>query len=100
MSTITFDTLKYANTLKAGGVPPAQAEAEAVALSEVLDVNLKELVTKSDLEAAMLPVRRDIELLRHDMDARFIQLEQHLTIKLGVLMAASVSIVVALVKLL
>ncbi|WP_215582193.1 CCDC90 family protein [Methylomonas paludis] len=27
MSIITFDTLKYANTLKAAGVPAAQAEA-------------------------------------------------------------------------
>ncbi|WP_333873290.1 hypothetical protein [Methylobacter sp.] len=45
MTTITFDTLKFANTLKAAGVPSAQAEAEAVALSEVLEVNLKDLVT-------------------------------------------------------
>ncbi len=30
MTAITFDTLKYANTLKAAGVPVAQAEAEAV----------------------------------------------------------------------
>ena len=49
MAMITFDTLKFANTLKDAGVPPAQAEAEAVALSEVLEVNLKELVTKEDL---------------------------------------------------
>ena len=44
MATITFDTLKFANTLKRAGVPPAQAEAEAeaTALSEVLEVNLKD----------------------------------------------------------
>ena len=35
MAMITFDTLKFANTLKEAGVPPAQAEAEATALSEV-----------------------------------------------------------------
>ncbi len=46
MATITFDTLKFANTLKEAGVPSAQAEAEATALSEVLEVNLKDLVTK------------------------------------------------------
>ena len=34
--------LKFANTLKQAGVPSAQAEAEATALSEVLEVNLKE----------------------------------------------------------
>lgn len=50
MSAITFDTLKFANRLKEAGVPSAQAEAEAVALSEVFDVNLKELATKEDLK--------------------------------------------------
>ena len=82
MTTITFDTLKFANTLKAAGVPPAQAEAEAVAFSEVLEVNLKDLVTKDDMTREM----RD--------------LEQRLIIKLGALMALSIGIVAALVKLL
>ena len=89
MATITFDTLKFANTLKDAGVPPAQAEAEAVALSEVLEVNLKELVTKDDL-------KYEVELLRRDMR----DMEQHLIIKLGALMAFSIGIVAALVKLL
>lgn len=82
MTTVTFDTLKFANTLKAAGVPPAQAEAEAVAISEVLEVNLKDLVTKDDMTREM----RD--------------LEQRLIIKLGALMALSIGIVAALVKLL
>jgi len=93
MATITFDTLKFANTLKEAGVPPAQAEAEATALSEVLGINLKDLATKEDLH-------REIESLRRDMDARFIQTEQRLVIKLGGLMAFSIGIVAALVKLL
>jgi hypothetical protein len=93
MTTITFDTLKYANTLKEAGVPPAQAEAEAKALSEVLEINLRDLVSKDDLH-------RELEALRRDMDSRFIQLEQRLIIKLGGLMALSIGIVAALVKLL
>jgi len=55
MTTITFDTLKFANTLKSAGVPPAQAEATAI--SEILEVNLKDLVTKDDLQREM----RDME---------------------------------------
>ena len=55
MTTLTFDTLKYTNTLKLAGVPPAQAEATA--LSEVIEINLKELVTKDDLHREM----RDLE---------------------------------------
>lgn len=93
MGTVTFDTLKFANTLKEAGVPPAQAEAEATALSEVLEINLRDLSTKEDLH-------REIESLRRDMDARFIQTEQRLVIKLGGLMAFSIGIVAALVKLL
>ncbi|MDO9049816.1 MAG: DUF1640 domain-containing protein [Methylobacter sp.] len=93
MAAITFDTLKYANRLKSAGVPDKQAEAEAEALSEALEVNLKELVTKEDLH-------REIESLRREMHSGFIQVEQRLVIKLGGLMALSIGIVAALVKLL
>ena len=89
MTTVTFDTLKFANTLKEAGVPSAQAEAEAKALSEVLEVNLKELVSKEDL-------KHEVELLRRDMR----DMEQRLIIKLGALMAFAIGIVAALVKLL
>ena len=93
MATITFDTLKFANTLKEAlkeaGVPSAQAEAEAATLSEVLEVNFKELVTKEDL-------KHEVELLRRDMR----DMEQRLIIKLGALMAFSIGAVAALVKLL
>ena len=100
MAAITFDTLKYANRLKAAGVPDRQAEAEAEVLAEVLEVNLKELVTKEDLLATQKDLHRDIDDLRRDIDARFVQMEQRLTIKLGALMAFSIGIVAALVKLL
>ena len=63
MSTLTFNTLKFANRLKAAGVPANQAEAEADALSEVLEINLGELSTKEDL-------RHEIGDLRKDMDAK------------------------------
>lgn len=49
MSSVTFDTLKYARRLKQAGVPDKQAEAEAEALAEVFESQLNELATKSDL---------------------------------------------------
>ena len=52
-------------------------------------INLKDLVTKEDL-------RHEVELLRRDMH----DMEQRLVIKLGSLMAFSIGIVAALVKLL
>ncbi len=49
MATMTFDTLKFVEKLKAGGVPEAQAKAEAeawvTAFSEAMD---SQLATKSD----------------------------------------------------
>lgn len=89
MTAVTFDTLKFANRLKSAGVPSAQAEAEAEALAEVLAVNLQQVATK-----------QDIALLRQEMESRFIQLEQRMTIKLGGLMVLAVGIVAALVKIL
>ena len=100
MAAITFDTLKYANRLKAAGVPDKQAEAEAEVLAEALEVNLKELVTKEDLHREMEVLRREMGSSFAQVDARFIQMEQRLTIKLGTLMAFSIGIVAILVKLL
>lgn len=100
MAAITFDTLKYANRLKAAGVPDKQAEAEAEVLSEALEVNLKELITKEDLHREMESLRRDIDARFVQVDLHFVQLEQRLIIKLGGLMALSIGIVAALVKLL
>ncbi len=59
MAVATFDTLKFANTLKAAGVPPAQAEAQAFA--EVMQLNLKELVTKDNLKLTGDELKREID---------------------------------------
>lgn len=89
MSTITFDTLKFSNRLKAAGVPDKQAEAQAEAMADALEVNLKDLATKSDLM-----------LTKEDLQKELLMLEQRLTIKLGALVAVAVGAVAALVKLL
>ena len=91
-ASITFDTLRFANRLKDAGVPPAQAEAEAVALSEVLDVNLRELATKEDL-------RQEMKAFETRIESRLETLELRLTIKLGVFMAGAAGIFGAIVKL-
>src|SRR5260363_166491 len=78
-----FDTLRVANRLKAVGVPSAQAEAEAEVLSEVFEVNLKELATKEDLRATKEDLRREIGELRKDMELMAARFEKRLLI-LGV----------------
>ena len=82
MATVTFDTLAYAKKLKAAGFTEQQAEVQAQAFAEIIE---ERLATK-----------QDIELLRRDMK----ELEMHLTLRLGGMMAASIAIVAALVKLL
>jgi len=96
MATIAFDTLKFSNRLKAAGVPDKQAEAEAEALAEVLEVNLKELATKEDV----LLVRKDLEGLETRFNDKLTMLEQRMTIKLGGLIVVAVGGVATLVKLL
>ncbi len=83
MALPAFDTLKVANRLKAVGVPPAQAEAEAEVLSEVFEVNLKELTTKEDLRAAKEDLRREISDLRKDMDVKQESLRKDIDTKLA-----------------
>jgi hypothetical protein len=76
MSTITFDTHKFINTLKASGLPENQAEAISEAFKEAQSE--ADLATKRDL----------------------LDLEQRLIIKLGALVAFAIGIVAVLVKLL
>lgn len=57
MSTVTFDTLKFAKTLERGGVPQAQAEALAEAFREATS---EELVTKDHLSAKLSEAKNDI----------------------------------------
>jgi len=60
MTTLTFDTLKFANKLKAAGVPDKQAEAEAEALADVMSeaVKASDLTTKNDLHDLELRVTK------------------------------------------
>jgi len=90
---ITFDTLKYSNRLKAAGAYPKIAEAEAEALAEVFELNLKEIATREDIKLLE-------ERLNERLDTRLIQLEQRMIIKLGTLMVIAVSAVATLVKIL
>ena len=72
---LVFDTLKYAKKLKAVGFTEEQAEVQAEELASVIKENL---ASKQDLK----------------------ELEFRLTFKVGVMIAASIAIISALVKLL
>ena len=64
MTTITFDTLKFVQTLREAGVNDKQAEAIAVAVRETHDS--AEIATKRDIEL----VKRDIEISKLDLEKK------------------------------
>ncbi|HEV3384514.1 MAG TPA: hypothetical protein VG097_06840 [Gemmata sp.] len=61
MAAVTFDTLKFANTLKAAKLPPDQAEAVATALSEAFQVNFRDIATKDDVRALEVSIKADLK---------------------------------------
>jgi hypothetical protein len=73
-----FDTLGYAKRLRDAGISQEQAEAHAEAAREFV---MGELVTRSDLQAAM-----DTLSLR-------------LTLRLGVMLATGLATIAAIIKL-
>jgi len=79
MSSITFDTLKFATRLEKAGVAREQAEVQAQALAEIFDANLATLATRQDLQL----VRKDIDMLEQRMHARFTLLQWMLGLLLG-----------------
>lgn len=81
MTVATFDTLKYANKLKAAGVPGPQAEAEAEALADALHVNLRELVTRDDLKLTRDDLKRDIQDVRREIQDVRRELKEEMTVQ-------------------
>jgi len=79
---VAFDTLTYAKKLRDAGFTQEQAEVQAHALADIVE---ERLATKQDIAT----LQRDIK----DMEYR-------LTIRLGAMLAVSITIMGALVKLL
>jgi hypothetical protein len=64
MSAITFDTLKFARTLKDAGIPDDQAEAFANAFR---DATSDELVTRDYLNSRIADVETRVEAAKADI---------------------------------
>ncbi|MBF0624796.1 MAG: DUF1640 domain-containing protein [Magnetococcales bacterium] len=67
MTTIPFDTLKFANRMKAAGFSDRQAEAMAEAQAEVFDKNLDELANKRDLRELKLEMSADMAKIHGEL---------------------------------
>lgn len=66
MSAITFDTLKYANRLKAAGMEPRLAEEQAEALADAL-TEQTQLATKTDLVELRMATKADLADAKTDL---------------------------------
>ncbi len=77
-----FDTLTYANKLKAAGFTEQQAKAQVEVLVAIVN---EDLATKKDLEL----LRKDLELLRLEFKGQFTLLKW----MLGVTIAGTLSLV-------
>jgi len=80
-----FDSLGYAKHLRDAGVPRDQAEAHAEAARQFI---MAELVT-----------RYDLDVLRRELETRIDTLSMRLTIRMGVMVAAGVAALAAIIKL-
>jgi len=84
-----FDTLAYAQRLKAAGFTDAQAETLAEANREMI---ADEMVTKSVLQSELAAI---VSQLRTEMK----DLEMRLTIRMGAIAVAVVAAIAAIIKL-
>ena len=123
MAAVAFDTLKFAQTLEAAGIPQLHAEALSTAFRDAQST--AEIAMKSDIressaslqtemnsrfaevKAEVAEVKAEMRALEWRLDGRFKRiegemksLELRMTVKLGAMMAAAIGVTVTLLKLL
>jgi len=90
---VAFDTLTYAKKLRDAGFTQEQAEVQAHALADIVE---ERLATKQDIAT----LHRDIKELETSLHRDMKDMEYRMTIRLGAMLAVSITIMGALVKLL
>jgi len=96
-TSITFDTLAYANRMKSVGFTNEQAEALAQTQAELIE---DRLATKYDLVTLRNNVKIDMKELRKDLQLDMKELEFRIVTRLGGIIVIGFSIMGALVKIL
>ncbi len=93
MSTITFDTLKYATRLKRAGMDEKIAEEEASALSEILEAGSNDLAAKSDLNVLRSEMKQEFAEVRKEVAETKTELVRWI-VAVGVLQTALITALV------
>jgi hypothetical protein len=122
MNAANFDSLSYANRLKAAGMDAGLAEVQASAMTEVIQGQSQNLSTKpelqqlgqdlhkdmqslrvelqKDMQSLRVELQKDMQSVRVDFQKDMQLLEQRMVIKLGSLMVLAIGVVATLVKVL
>lgn len=78
MTAVSFNTLQFATKLKEAGPPEKQAEVLANSFGEVLQVNLKDLVTEQQLNKAVSELKQEIAQTKQELKQEISQTRQEL----------------------
>ncbi len=100
MTALHFDSLSYANRLKAAGMDAGLAEVQASAMIEVVQSQAQHLSTKQEFQQLGHDLHKEMQLLRLEWQKDMQLLEQRMVIKLGSLMVLAIGVVATLVKVL
>ena len=122
MNAANFDSLSYANRLKAAGMDAGLAEVQASAMTEVIQGQSQNLSIKpelqqlgqdlhkdmqslrvelqKDMQTLRVELQKDMQSVRVDFQKDMQLLEQRMVIKLGSLMVLAIGVVATLVKVL
>ena len=111
MKAANFDSLTYANRLKAAGMDGGLAEVQASVMTEVIQDHFHTLSTKQELQQVGQDLRKEMNLMGQDLrkEMQLLRLEvqkdmqlfeQRMVIKLGSLMVLAIGVVATVVKLL
>ena len=95
MSLHIIDTLQFARRMQKAGLDQKVAEELAEAIKETQTQSVEGLATKQDLKDLELATKHDLKMIERDIK----NLEQKIILKLGSLIAVSVAILAALIKL-
>lgn len=93
---LAFDTLKYANKLKAVGFSEKQAEVQAEAIADLVT---DDLATKRDLRELELCVKRDLQEMGLCIKRDLQEMELRIVVKGGGVVVGGLSMLVVLMKL-
>ncbi|MEO5347625.1 MAG: CCDC90 family protein [Magnetococcus sp. YQC-9] len=91
---VTFDTLKFVETLKASGFDEPQAKGMAVAIQEVQKSNLADLATKGDIKE----LEARIEANRAELQRDIKELELRMVIKMGAMIIGGIGLLFGLMR--